>query len=568
MHLSFNAKTNQICYASGKSIIIRSLTDTAKAIQFNGHNSPTTVAKFSPSGNYVASGDESGLVKVWDCVTEELILKNEIQVISGRINDLSWDVDSARIVAVGNGNDKYGHCFTWDTGNSIGEISGHSAQINAVAIRPVRPYRAATVSDDSGLVFLQGPPFKFAKSVRGHHSNFVRDVAFSHNGEYLVSVGFDRKVVLYEGKTGDFVKVLDPFHQGGVYGCAFSTDNHLFTASADGQVAKWDLESGSVVHHWSVEKSVDTQMVGVVHTGEFVVSLALCGDLYFWAENSSEPVKVVSGHQKSIIALATDGETVFSGSYDGQLRQWTSDGVARKLSGHSNLVVGIQTENGLVSTGWDDTLKLQSEHPDTDTSQPHTVALGNQPRGISGNSQTCAVLFENCLALYHKDVLIHQLSLSSKGTCVALSEKYLIVGVDSKQVTVYSSDGKTVKGTLSQTISSPCCVSISPNEEYAAVGDSMGKVVVYTLSDLQTKTSRWAFNTSRIQSISWNQDSDRCAVASLDTNIIVYSVSKPSRNVKAPNAHKDGVNAVKWLDSDTLISGGNDGCIKKWELVI
>src|SRR5207245_1638837 len=39
------------------------------------------------------------------------------------------------------------HSITADSGNSVGEISGHSKVINAVAMRQQRPFRAATVSD-------------------------------------------------------------------------------------------------------------------------------------------------------------------------------------------------------------------------------------------------------------------------------------------------------------------------------------------------------------------------------------------------------------------------------------
>lgn len=41
-------------------------------------------------------------------------------------NDLEWDGESKRIIAVGDGRGKFGHAFMMDTGTSTGEISGHS----------------------------------------------------------------------------------------------------------------------------------------------------------------------------------------------------------------------------------------------------------------------------------------------------------------------------------------------------------------------------------------------------------------------------------------------------------
>jgi WD repeat-containing protein 1 (actin-interacting protein 1) len=51
-----------------------------------------------------------------------MTLKNETKVISGRINDIAWDGESQRIIAVGDGKERYGHAFTFDSGNTVGEV--------------------------------------------------------------------------------------------------------------------------------------------------------------------------------------------------------------------------------------------------------------------------------------------------------------------------------------------------------------------------------------------------------------------------------------------------------------
>ena len=49
-------------------MFLRSLDDPSLSKQYTTHTAQTTVARFSPSGFYVASGDVSGAVKVWDAV--------------------------------------------------------------------------------------------------------------------------------------------------------------------------------------------------------------------------------------------------------------------------------------------------------------------------------------------------------------------------------------------------------------------------------------------------------------------------------------------------------------------
>ena len=53
-------------------------------------------------------------------------LKLAIRPLGGKINDLSWDGESKRIIVGGEGKDKYGAAFFMDSGSSCGEITGHS----------------------------------------------------------------------------------------------------------------------------------------------------------------------------------------------------------------------------------------------------------------------------------------------------------------------------------------------------------------------------------------------------------------------------------------------------------
>lgn len=95
----------------------------------------TTVAKYSPSGFYIASAgtsvnyymlvqvhglhllamltfivspfpDQTGKIRIWDTVQKEHILKNEFQPFVGIVKDLAWSPDSQRIMAVGEGRER------------------------------------------------------------------------------------------------------------------------------------------------------------------------------------------------------------------------------------------------------------------------------------------------------------------------------------------------------------------------------------------------------------------------------------------------------------------------------
>jgi WD40 repeat protein len=560
-HLSYDQRTNRIVYPSGKSIFIRSIDEPSKAIQFTGHNANTTVAKFSPSGYYVASGDESGLVKVWDVVNEdELLVKGEYQIISGRINDISWDSESKRLIIVGDGKERFGHAITWDSGNSVGEISGHSAQVNAVAIRSVRPFRAATVSDDSALVFLHGPPFKFESSVRGQHSNFIKDVKFSPNGAFLVSVGSDKKIVVYDGKTGEYLKKLDDAHDGGIFSLSFVDDDRFVTASADSSVKLWSAESLELIKSWTFEKKVENQQLGVVSAGDYVISLSYSGDLNYLTFDSDSVAKTVSGHQKSITSSIVEDGSLYTGSSDGTILKWDlSTNESTKKPGHGNLIVGLSSINNKVySTGWDD--KLNS------LDGTSSLEIPEQPKSVASNDELIAVVTEGLLLAYKNDTKLYEVKLKNVGTTVGVSAEHIAVGFQNNSVSVYESKTGEHLFDLPALRSKPSYVSFSPNGEYVAVGDVSGKINLYDVAKKEIKTARWAFHTSKITSISWNKDNNYVATGSLDTNIIIYQVANPIKNIKFLNAHKEGVNTVEWISDDEIVTGGSDSTIKKWKV--
>ncbi|QPG74660.1 hypothetical protein FOA43_001992 [Brettanomyces nanus] len=571
VHLTYDAKSDRIAYASGKCIYLRSVKEPSSCIQYPGHNYTTTVATFAPSGFYVASGDESGNVRVWDCASDDLILKGEYQILSGRINDIAWDADSKRIVAVGDGKERYGHCFTYDSGNTVGEISGHTAQVNAVAIRPCRPYKAATVSDDGGLVFLQGPPFKFSLSVRDRHKNFVRDVKFSGDGEYIVSVSADRSIVLYDGKTCEFKRVFENAHDGGIFGVDWYDNKSFVTCSSDATVKRWSVD-GELVNTWKVgQKLVENQILGVTRTKDYVIALALSGDLYYFDETHEDAVNVVYGHQKSITALAvTADKSLYTGSYDGRIISWdldTKKGSVIKGDPHTNLVAGIKSlgsSTELVSIGWDDKIKKIK------AGEAVTIkSLDEQPIQVASYGDEFAVITESCVNIFNtQGDLIKGSKLDYVPSCVEVSEHYLILA-DSRtfRIHVYTKELEP-KNEKSFPImrAKPSFARISANEKYLAVGDSTGRIVCYDLEAGSLVTSRWSFHTSRVNSISWNKDCDHVIAGSLDTDLIIYSVEKPARNIKLHNTHKEGVSSVEWINETEAVSVGADACVKFWKV--
>uniref|UniRef100_A0A8C5RV01 WD repeat domain 1 n=1 Tax=Laticauda laticaudata TaxID=8630 RepID=A0A8C5RV01_LATLA len=289
-------KGNNFLYTNGKSVIIRNIDNPAIADIYTEHAHQVVVAKYAPSGFYIASGDISGKLRIWDTTQKEHLLKYEYQPFAGKIKDIAWTEDSKRIAAVGEGREKFGAVFLWDTGSSVGELAGHNKIINTVDIKQTRPYRLATGSDDNCAAFFEGPPFKFQFTI-SDHSRFVNCVRFSPDGNRFATASADGQIIIYDGKTGEKIDALggNKAHDGGIYAISWSPDGHrLLSASGDKTAKIWDVGAQSVVTTFKMGSDVLDQQLGCLWQKDHLLTLSLSGYInYLDKNNPNKPLCII-----------------------------------------------------------------------------------------------------------------------------------------------------------------------------------------------------------------------------------------------------------------------------------
>ncbi|KAI8325308.1 putative actin cortical patch component protein [Martensiomyces pterosporus] len=586
VRLTADPAGERFVYASGKTIVIRSLAAPEKAWEYTEHIATATVARFSPSGYYVASGDVSGNVRIWDSVNDEHILKSEFRPISGRINDIAWDPDSQRVMAVGDGKERFGHVFAFDSGNTLGTVEGHSKPINACTMRQQRPFRAVTCSDDSTCVFYHGAPYKFEKTLKDHTA-FVNDVRYAPSDNYFVSVGSDKKIMLYDGKTGDFIRQVgaadpDAAHKGSIYAVSWSPDSkYIVTSSGDRTCKFWDIEGDRLVNTVEIapgSSSPDHQQVGNVWAGEHIVSLSLSGDINVISIEAQVPVRTVTGHQKAVTGAAlTDSKVLYTGSYDGKVCSWDfagAPGVATSVEGATQ---GAQLKDAAaagdrVALGFlDDTVRF-AEH--SVIAAGKSVSLSAAPRSVAIDSTgavAVAALENDDLVVVANGqatkVAVKETTAAARAVAISHSTSVVAVGFQDSSVVTYTLSGTELKPTgvkITANNRDITALAFSPDGELLASGDSAGKIFVVKTASGDLVTSRWGSHTARVYDITWSPDGAHAASASLDSHVIVWSIEKPLKKVLIRNAHLGGVAAVAYVDNETVVSAGADGGVKVW----
>merc|ERR1719229_1137567 len=278
-------KSPRIIYCSKELVVQRNVEKTNEISINPEHSVNAKVAKFSPNGEWIASGDESGQVFVW--AHQSFVVKNTISVGKCCL-DIAWSADGQRIVAVGRGKDEKGKVFPWNTNNKLGELGGAQKGFLCCDFKPNRPFRVVTGSEDYGVYYYKGPPFKFETACRDH-SNVIRGISFSPDGSIYISVSSDKKIIAFDGKTGKKNKIISNgkgkgAHKGSIYDISFSSDGKQFiTCSADKTCKLWDVEKGECIftYNFSDKPLVEDMQVGCLWLDKYLISISLSGKINY-----------------------------------------------------------------------------------------------------------------------------------------------------------------------------------------------------------------------------------------------------------------------------------------------
>jgi WD40 repeat protein len=434
---------------------------------------------------------------------------------------------------------------------------------------------------------LHGAPFKFVTKLGGLHKGYLYGVAFSPDGNHLVSVGADRRVQLYDGKTGDpTVQIGEGEHKGSIFGVSWAKDSKRFvTASADQTVKLWDVEAGKAVQSWRLggegNVSIPDQQVGVVWpagcSDGMIVSLNLAGDLNYLVEGSREPTRVIQGHNKGITAFGTSNsgksQTFWTGSFDGRVCSWDADsGLASRVEGssHTNQVTGFATTpDRAYSVGWDDTLRIADTSGNTFIGEASKLTA--QPNSVASAGGRIFVATVSSIDIFSEDSLVGTFQPKDfTPTAVSAHGSLVAVGTDTNAVYIYEVDSNNKfkeKERLEIANGQVTALSFSQDGSHLAIGASNGKIVVYNTSSWDVKTDRWSAHTAKVLSIAWNAEGTHAVSGGLDTNVFVWSLASPGKRVKAANAHKDAVFGTCWLDGGKKVASvGGDAALKIWDV--
>uniref|UniRef100_A0A914Y0N3 Actin-interacting protein 1 n=1 Tax=Panagrolaimus superbus TaxID=310955 RepID=A0A914Y0N3_9BILA len=588
--ISGDPSGTKFLYCNGNNVYIREIDDPTKVEIYSEHAQLTTVAKYSPSGFYIASGDQSGKLRIWDTTQTTHILKAEYAFIAGAIRDIAWNDDSKRLAIVGEGRDRFGHVFLFDTGTSNGNLSGQSRVMTSIDFKPSRPYRLVSGSEDNTVAIFEGPPFKF-KTLFHNHTRFVNSVRYNKDGSLFASAGADGKVFLCDGVEGEKKgELIDPSvkggaaHAGGVFALAWNSDgSKVVSVSGDKTLKIWSAADQSLLKTVTFGSAIEDQQLAVTWQKETIVSIGLSGFIFYINPDSGEITKTIRGHNKPITALALshDKKYAFTADFEGHITRWLiADGTSERLTPqiHKSQVasLAVTSKGTLVSIGWDDTVAFTAGvFEKVENIQANSQRLSSQPRGldVSPDGSIAVVVCQREIVIFKNEKQAGTVNIKYEAQCGAYQcdGKYLAVGGSDNKVHVYSI--QDVNLTEKEALPHGGCitsVSFSNDGKYLVATDNNRKVIPYKVDDNFSVASEkdWTYHNARVNCGAWSPNGRFVATGGLDTNVIVWDIQHSGESpIEIRGAHSSSaINGVAWLDDKRLLTVGQDSNIKIWSV--
>jgi WD40 repeat protein len=410
-------------------------------------------------------------------------------------------------------------------GNAASNIQGLLKQAadskTSAWLRPLHP----NLTPPGGLLI---------RTLEGHISS-VNAVAITPDGRWVVSASADGTLRVWNLESGRTVRRLEG-HTGWVNAVAVTPDGRrAISASGDETLRVWDLDTGQTIRrlqdHWGRVRGV-----AITPDGRRAVSASADRTLRIWDLDTCQIIGQLQGHLGRVraVAVTPDGSRAISASADRTLRLWDleSGKTIRTFEGHSDWINAVTvTPDGrqAVSASADRTLRVWD------------LESGQTVRSLEGHAARVRA------AAITPDGL-HVVSASADGTL-------RVWDLESGQTL------RTLKGHADSVIA----VAITPDGHHAVSASVDQTLRVWDLKSSQIAHPAQG-HTGRVRAVAVTPDGRNAISASADRTLRVWDIDS-GQTVRTLQGHSDWVRAVVVTpDGHSVVSASADRTLRVWDL--
>jgi WD40 repeat protein/serine/threonine protein kinase len=308
------------------------------------HQLPVWALDFSLDGRYLvssdgnASGDDGGTIIIWDVATGEVI-HTLADVHTGIIFDVAFNLDGSLIAS--GGDDNIIRLWDTETGETAGELTGHNNWVLTLAFSPTDSNLLISSGVDVNIAYWDIANQTLLGAIQTRHTDWVRDVAFSADGQYIVSASHDKTVKVWTFEGVPVTTLLG--HSERVLSIDFHpTELALATGAADGDVALWRIAYPQRPGNLESITGVVTERLDATEDRQRAMVFGLNGALQVFDIADNRSVFSLPAQRNGLLnaALSPNGQLLATVSNDGKIVVYNVEigTVAGEMTGHEQLV--------------------------------------------------------------------------------------------------------------------------------------------------------------------------------------------------------------------------------------
>ncbi|XP_034104152.1 protein qui-1 isoform X1 [Drosophila albomicans] len=231
--------SQQLAIASGRNVHLMRINTPEYQCTLEGHTCVVNCLKFAPNGEFLVTGGDDRLVRVWTLALGEII--NTFKGHAAPVMQLIVLMDSLRVIST----DRESMMLVWmaDSGNVLQTIQG---PYKSLAATNNMRFAVSTNGDNTLKIWsLTQEDEKFSVS----HSDEITCFEISADSMHIITGSRDMSLKVWQSVGGKLSQVLVG-HSDAVTCVAVSVTNktQVISGSKDTNLLIWDLLTGEEVH--------------------------------------------------------------------------------------------------------------------------------------------------------------------------------------------------------------------------------------------------------------------------------------------------------------------------------